>query len=1234
MSNTSESSPVIFALSTQPTVVFDVVCTGTASVNITVAGGSASSAFVYKNASLQGTITAGNTQTVSFAVTSGDTVTVQTASGVYVSPSDITGTVQFIAPATPTPTSSPSPSSTPVPTGTPIPTNLPSQSPTPTPTDTPAATVIPTPTGTPSPTLSPAPTPTLAPSNAIFYNWGDNGYGQLGQNDIVSYSSPIALGSANTWRYMSVGSQFFALIKQNNTLWLTGANAYGELAQDSAVFYSSPVQEITSSSWRTVSAGYHYAMAVKSDGSMWGWGANNVGELGNDTVGSNISSPVQEITGGIWNSVTAGLSSTAAIKNDGTLWAWGDNSSGEIGINDALISAYSSPVQVGSDTTWSSINAGFWYFLALKNDGTLWGWGNNVRGQLGQGNKLSYSSPVQIGTGNDWLKVVCAVYTSYGLKNDGSVWAWGQNDDGQLSQNNGLNRSSPVQIAGNYIDLGTNGQSGYFIDSTNNLWGVGRNNFGQVSEDMSILEFSSIVQIGTSIDWLQIATSSGYGSFNNFIGGLGIPGATPAPSPSPSPSPSSTPVPTGTPLPTGMATPTETPSPTASANPTATPSPTPSESPSPTPSDTPIPTNLPSQSPTATAIPTPTETPSPTVSANPTATPSPTPSESPSPTPSDTPIPTNLPSQSPTATAAATPTDTPSPTVTANPTATPSPTPSDSPSPTPSPTPAVLSISPSSLSATTEGVFFTQTLTASGGTGTYAWSVSSGTLPAGVTLDPVTGILSGTPTNNGTFSFTVDVTDNNAPPGFGQQPYSWVINPPVSLSPSSLSAMVVGVPFTESVSASGGTTPYNYAVTAGTLPAGLVLDALTGAITGTPTVSGAYSFTITATDAVTASASVPYSGTVTSPTITVSPSTLSSMVVGVPFSESVSASGGTAPYTYTVTSGTLPAGLTLNPTTGLISGTPTTSGAYSFTITATDAFSSTGSQPYTGTVILTTITVSPSTLSTIQVSVPFSESVSASGGTAPYTYAVTAGTLPAGLTLNPTTGLISGTPTVSLSYGFTITATDAFATTGSQAYSGIVAGPNIDVVTQTNFVTVPVIVPGAGFGFTNIGTGSGNLYLQFVQSNPNSQSVEVTTNNASNNIILVNVNSITYQVNPGENFARTFVIPFMGLMTISSIVTALYPAASVSGTVYIAGSENCLYRLHLTPTVRAVEGDEGSLDTSVYSGKSQQRTGYLTITQNVTQVKVMEVGDGGCINTQIQVLPDVIRLVCSGYPQG
>jgi hypothetical protein len=270
----------------------------------------------------------------------------------------------------------------------------------------------------------------------------------------------------------------------------------------------------------------------------------------------------------------------------------------------------------------------------------------------------------------------------------------------------------------------------------------------------------------------------------------------------------------------------------------------------------------------------------------------------------------------------------------------------------------------------------------------------------------------------------------------------------------------------------------------------------------------------------------------------------------------------------------------------------------------------------------------------MQQTVPFSEAAVATGGTAPYVYTVTAGALPTGLVLNSTTGLISGTPTVSGPYSFSITATDFVGAQGLTPYTGIVAGPTIDVITSTNFVTTPVIVPGAGFGFTNVGTGFGNLYLQFAQTNSEPQSVEVTANNTSAQVILINVNSISYQVNPGVTFAQTFVVPYLGLITISSLVPALYPAASVTGDVYVAASDTCLYRLRLTPTVRAVEGDEGSLDTSVYNGKSQQRTGYLTITQNVTQVKVMEVGDGGCINTQIQQLPDVIPLVTNGYPQG
>jgi len=367
----------------------------------------------------------------------------------------------------------------------------------------------------------------------------------------------------------------------------------------------------------------------------------------------------------------------------------------------------------------------------------------------------------------------------------------------------------------------------------------------------------------------------------------------------------------------------------------------------------------------------------------------------------------------------------------------------------------------------------------------------------------------------------------------------------------------------------------------------------------------------------------------------ISPSVLGPTTVNVPYIHTLTATGGTGTYTWSVSSGALPTGITLNPTTGMLSGFPTVAGVFTFTVDVTDnnvppGF---GQQPYTWT-INGPVSVLPAALGTMQQTVAFSESVSASGGTSPYIYTVTAGTLPAGLTLNASTGLISGTPTVSGPYNFTITATDFVGAQGSTPYSGIVAGPTIDVITSTNFVTTPVIVPGSGFGFNNIGTGMGSLYLQFVQSNNNPQSVEVTCNNTSAQVILVNVNSINYSVNPGVNFAQVFVVPYLGLITISSLVPALYTASSVTGTVYVAASENCLYRLRLTPTVRAVEGDEGSLDTSVYNGRSQQRTGYITITENYTQVKVMEMGDGECINTQIQQLPDVIPLVTDGYPQG
>jgi hypothetical protein len=197
------------------------------------------------------------------------------------------------------------------------------------------------------------------------------------------------------------------------------------------------------------------------------------------------------------------------------------------------------------------------------------------------------------------------------------------------------------------------------------------------------------------------------------------------------------------------------------------------------------------------------------------------------------------------------------------------------------------------------------------------------------------------------------------------------------------------------------------------------------------------------------------------PIITVNPATLPNGSVGTPYSQFVSASGGTAPYTFTVSSGALPGGLALNSATGLIDGTPDTAGTFNFSITATDANGCPGSRLYVVTIAAAgcpAITISPSTLPPGRVGVLYSQSVTASGGTAPYTYTVASGVLPDGLTLNPATGLISGVPTQTGLFNFTIRATDDNGCIGARPY------------TQTILAATPGGVPALGpFGLAILG---------------------------------------------------------------------------------------------------------------------------------------------------------------------
>ena len=339
-------------------------------------------------------------------------------------------------------------------------------------------------------------------------------------------------------------------------------------------------------------------------------------------------------------------------------------------------------------------------------------------------------------------------------------------------------------------------------------------------------------------------------------------------------------------------------------------------------------------------------------------------------------------------------------------------------------------VAPPTLPNGTVGTPYNQTVTASGGTAPYTFSVSAGALPTGMALSGG-GALTGTPTTAGSYNFTIRAVDQIGCPGFLAYTVS-IAAPTIVIAPPTLPNGQAGVAYSQTLSASGGTAPYAFAVTAGALPAGMTLSA-TGALAGTPTVAGSYNFTATATDANAATGSQAYTLVIAAPTIVIAPPTLPNGQAGVAYSQTLSATGGVAPYSFAISAGALPPGLSLT-STGLLGGTPTTSGTFNFTVTATDANGFTGSQAYALTITAPAITLAPATLPDGTAGSAYSQNLSASGGAAPYAFAVSAGSLPPGLVLAPG-GLLSGTPTTPGTFGFTLTASDANGFTGSHAYN-------------------------------------------------------------------------------------------------------------------------------------------------------------------------------------------------------
>lgn len=324
---------------------------------------------------------------------------------------------------------------------------------------------------------------TFVVKNGKLFGWGDNLFGQLGTGGNTGTLAPQALTAVTDVAAVAEGGSHTAVVKKDGSLWTWGNNFFGQLGNGTTTSSNAPVQVNGLQGVVSVAAGSNHTIVLLNNGTVWGFGDNTFGQLGVDDNNANsetaptIIPSLTHIT-----AIAAGGNYSLALQDNGTVWAWGDNSNGQLG--DGTNSGKNQPVQVLNLQDIRAIAAGKNHALALKSDGTVWTWGYNGFGQLGNGNQTSQNTPEPIGTINDAIAIAAGAYHSLAIRANGTVWTWGFNQFGQLGDGTTANQPAPVQVKGladvSAVAAGSSHSVALKKDGT--VWTWGANYNGQLGD--------------------------------------------------------------------------------------------------------------------------------------------------------------------------------------------------------------------------------------------------------------------------------------------------------------------------------------------------------------------------------------------------------------------------------------------------------------------------------------------------------------------------------------------------------------------------------------------------------------------------------------------------------------------------------------------------------------------------------------------------------------------------------